>query len=218
MSEIFVERRNNFVLGHLTAEFRSVYVLGEACVEIGAFGGSDGIPHFGLAKRSMALCGKCIVGMYLNRKIVRRIDEFDEQGEFTVVFLHQTFAHDLVAMVGDKRRQSGAFECALRHHGFMTGHRRKLPALANMVALRRQTLELGNTLAAPDDTLEYRIEFKYFHCIVLYYIILQSLLQDWQSLSTPRRDMCPSHRAYRNSRDPMRNPSNESACRMAPVL
>ena len=94
--------------------------------------------------------GKLVVGVYLNRQVAFRIDKLYQQREFAFVALVEAFTHYVVAIFVDELIEVESFELAAVDHRLVSGHRRQLPALADIGALRFNTFETCYTVAAPN--------------------------------------------------------------------
>ena len=63
------------------------------------------VPHLGLALHPVALPRQTVVGMYLNRQVLARIDEFDQQRKLVAEPFEIVPSDQLRAVAVNQRRQ-----------------------------------------------------------------------------------------------------------------
>ena len=128
--------------------------------------GRHDIPHLGLAFRAVALPGQLVVGMHLDREVLARVDELDEQREFVAEAFAVLLAQQAGAVAGDELGERQAGVGALGHHRDVALHARELPAFADAGEVGGDLLVGCDLLAAPEQRFQNGSESIHGLCVV----------------------------------------------------
>ena len=144
------------------------HLLGESRPEPCALVGVHDIPHFGFAFRLVTLPRQPVVGVYLNREILPRVDELDQQRELLAETFEVGFAEQCGAVAGDQARQGSARFGTSGHDRFVAFDARKLPAFADLRLAGCDLFVGDDFFAAPDRRFENGLELIHNSFIVLF--------------------------------------------------
>ena len=144
--------------------FRSIFlwsdVLCQTRHEVGFLISLNDIPHLCLAFRAVVpFSCELVVRMYLDGKVVTRINEFDQERELRSGLFIYFLAEQLAFVFRCKLSHSLAGEFSLSYDRFVTLYTWQLPALSDVVLICFNALERRDFFTAPYDGFEYCLEF-----------------------------------------------------------
>ena len=116
----------------------------------------------------MTLPRQPVVGVYLNREILPRVDELDQQRERLAETFEVGFAEQCGAVAGDQARQGSAGFGTSGHDRFVAFDARKLPAFADLRLAGCDLFVGDDFFAAPDRRFENGLELIHNSFIVLF--------------------------------------------------
>ena len=134
------------------------YGLFEAGIEGGAGGGLDDVPHLGLAHLAMDALGHLVIRVHLDAEVTLGIDELDQQGQLTMVFLIDLLAEDGLGVFVDDRDEVPTLPLTIADDAGAGGHGTDLPTLAYGLAGRGEPFVGSELGATPDDGMQIRLK------------------------------------------------------------
>ena len=146
-----------------TVVFLGGYLLLEAGIEVGTGVGLDDVPHLAFAHLAMDALGHLVVGMDLDAEVATGIDEFDQQGQLTMVFCVDCLAEDGLGGFTDDRDEVPTLPRAIADDAGAGGYGTDLPTLAYGLAGRGEPFVGSELGATPDDGVEIGFEQQDLH-------------------------------------------------------
>ncbi len=167
---VFAQDLRHGVVRHAGLVFVGRHGACETRAQACAGRGIDHVPHLGLALRAVAAPGKRIVRVHLDREVLARVDELDEQRELLAEAGVDAVAHQRAFLARDQCGERRAGPGAVGHHRLVAPHAGQLPAFAYVRGTRGEALVGHDAVAAPERLFQNGFEFEQIHgSILLFY-------------------------------------------------
>lgn len=139
--------------------------FGKTAPQMGSGIGIDDVPHFGFSLGTVPAPSQVVIRMYLNRKILFRIDEFDQQRKFVAETGVIGFSEQITTLPSEQLGQRQTGIGPLGDDRFAPRNARQLPTFADLRTVGNDLLVSDEFLPAPQHRFQYG--YKFVHALFI---------------------------------------------------